>query len=76
MCKIASWKYIKRNILTMHGPLNVKFISLALCPQFTFYLQQISQILNSILHADYLWSLRQLDALCTMTVCVSLDQYF
>ena len=25
LCKVASrWKYIKRNILTMHGPLNVK----------------------------------------------------
>ena len=26
-CKVASrWKYIKTNILTMHGPLNVKIM--------------------------------------------------
>ena len=25
LCKVASrWKYIKKNILTMHGPLNLK----------------------------------------------------
>jgi len=24
LCKVASRKYIKTNILTMHGPLNVK----------------------------------------------------
>ena len=29
LCQVASsWKYIRRNILTMHGPLNVKFIKL------------------------------------------------
>ena len=28
LCNVeASWKYIKRNKLTIHGPLNVKFIS-------------------------------------------------
>ena len=27
LCKVASrWEYIKRNVLTMHGPTNVKFI--------------------------------------------------
>ena len=27
MCKAVSrWKYIKWNIITMHGPLNVKFV--------------------------------------------------
>ena len=45
LCNVASrWKYIKRNILTIHGPLNVKS---ALCvasvcnrplPPFVFYM--------------------------------------
>ena len=27
LCKVASrWKYFKTNILTMHGPLNVKLL--------------------------------------------------
>ena len=30
LCKVAScWKYIKRNILTMHGPLNFKLQSVS-----------------------------------------------
>ena len=30
LCNVAScWKYIKRNTLTMHGPLNVKLWSVA-----------------------------------------------
>ena len=33
LCNVASrWKYIKRNILTMHGPLNVK-CQLVVCKQ-------------------------------------------
>ena len=30
-CKVAShWNYIKRNILTMHGPLNLKSVEVVL----------------------------------------------
>jgi len=35
LCKVASrWKYIKRNILTMHEPLNVKFMNDEFCVIF------------------------------------------
>ena len=37
ICNVAShWKYIKRNIITMHGPLNVKFMGTDLHYEQTF----------------------------------------
>jgi len=45
LCKVASrWNYIKRNILTMRGPLNVRLLFWSIC--FNISVKHFAYILN------------------------------